>query len=93
MWGTPLPSPCHSLDAPTRLFCEELQTCIPATMPPPWSAQPRWRLPLPTEFWARRGGDLTSASLSDFCLETWAQGLSRERLTFPLQTAPGILPR
>lgn len=30
---------------------------------------------------------------SDFCLKTWAQGLSCERLTFPPQTAPGILPR
>ena len=65
MGGTPLPSPCHSLDpAPTRLFCEELQTCIPATVPPPQSTQPRWRLPLPVASWARRGGDLASASLT-----------------------------
>lgn len=61
--ASPLPLPL-ARHPPTRLFCEELQTCIPATMQPPWSAQPRWHLPLPTESWAHRGGDLTSASLT-----------------------------
>lgn len=61
---SPLPLPLARPPPPTRLFCEELQTCIPATMPPPWSAQHRWHLPLPVASWARRGGDLASASLT-----------------------------
>lgn len=77
--GTPSPPLCLLLDTPTRLFCEELQTCIPATMQPPWSAQPAGICPCPRSPGPQRG-DL--ACFSDFCLETWAQGLFRKRLTF-----------
>lgn len=70
MGGTPPPSAsCQT--PPTRLFCEELQTCIPRHHATSLSAPAPLASALAHGVLGPPGGD--SACFSDFCLETGAQ--------------------